>query len=101
MKKHDVSSLRILGCGESFALALASPSPVPSPILSPSPGPSLHAEELTVLRVFVFSSSPVGEPLNDEAWLWYHNVVGKGKATVVDTWWQTGMYICTYCVQMI
>ena len=35
----------------------------------------------------------VGEPLNDEAWLWYHNVVGDGRCTVVDTWWQTGM--CT------
>lgn len=32
----------------------------------------------------------VGEPLNDEAWLWYHNVVGDGRCTVVDTWWQTG-----------
>ena len=32
----------------------------------------------------------VGEPLNDEAWLWYNNVVGGGKCTVVDTWWQTG-----------
>ena len=32
----------------------------------------------------------MGEPLNDEAWKWYHNVVGEGKCTVVDTWWQTG-----------
>ena len=32
----------------------------------------------------------MGEPLNDEAWLWYHNVVGEGRCTVVDTWWQTG-----------
>ena len=31
-----------------------------------------------------------GEPLNDEAWLWYDNVVGEGRGTVVDTWWQTG-----------
>ena len=37
-----------------------------------------------------FFQSPVGEPLNDEAWLWYNNVVGGGKCTVVDTWWQTG-----------
>ena len=35
----------------------------------------------------------VGEPLNDEAWLWYNNVVGGGKCTVVDTWWQTGIMI--------
>ncbi|XP_014773580.1 acetyl-coenzyme A synthetase, cytoplasmic isoform X2 [Octopus bimaculoides] len=31
----------------------------------------------------------VGEPINPEAWLWYHNVVGKGKCAVVDTFWQT------------
>jgi acetyl-CoA synthetase len=31
----------------------------------------------------------VGEPINTEAWLWYHRVVGKGKLPIVDTWWQT------------
>ncbi len=31
----------------------------------------------------------VGEPINEEAWHWYHEVVGKGKAPIVDTWWQT------------
>ncbi len=31
----------------------------------------------------------VGEPINPEAWEWYHNVVGKGKVPIVDTWWQT------------
>lgn len=31
----------------------------------------------------------VGEPINVEAWHWYHSTVGKGKCTVVDTWWQT------------
>jgi acetyl-CoA synthetase len=31
----------------------------------------------------------VGEPINPEAWLWYHNVVGEGRAPIVDTWWQT------------
>jgi len=31
----------------------------------------------------------VGEPINVEAWQWYHSVVGKDKCTVVDTWWQT------------
>jgi acetyl-CoA synthetase len=31
----------------------------------------------------------VGEPINPEAWLWYHNVVGDGRCPVVDTWWQT------------
>ncbi len=31
----------------------------------------------------------VGEPINPEAWLWYHNVVGEGRCPIVDTWWQT------------
>ena len=31
----------------------------------------------------------VGEPIEPEAWRWYHEVVGKGEAVIVDTWWQT------------
>ena len=31
----------------------------------------------------------VGEPINPEAWLWYHRVVGESKLPIVDTWWQT------------
>jgi acetyl-CoA synthetase len=31
----------------------------------------------------------VGEPINPEAWLWYHRVVGNGNCPIVDTWWQT------------
>jgi acetyl-CoA synthetase len=31
----------------------------------------------------------VGEPINPEAWLWYHRVVGNSKIPIVDTWWQT------------
>ncbi len=31
----------------------------------------------------------VGEPINPEAWNWYNDIVGKGKAPIVDTWWQT------------
>jgi acetyl-CoA synthetase len=31
----------------------------------------------------------VGEPINEEAWHWYHEYVGKGRCPIVDTWWQT------------
>ncbi len=31
----------------------------------------------------------VGEPINPEVWRWYHDVVGDGRCTIVDTWWQT------------
>ena len=31
----------------------------------------------------------VGEPINPEAWMWYHQVIGKERCPIVDTWWQT------------
>ncbi len=31
----------------------------------------------------------VGEPINPEAWVWYHEVIGHGRCPIVDTWWQT------------
>jgi acetyl-CoA synthetase len=31
----------------------------------------------------------VGEPINEEAWRWYHDMIGKSKCPIVDTWWQT------------
>ena len=31
----------------------------------------------------------VGEPINPEAWMWYHTVIGGGRCPIVDTWWQT------------
>jgi acetyl-CoA synthetase len=49
--------------------------------------------DLSSLRVL----GSVGEPINPEAWLWYHEHVGGGKAPIVDTWWQTetGMILIT------
>ncbi len=41
--------------------------------------------DLSTLRLL----GSVGEPINPEAWNWYHRVVGKGKCPIVDTWWQT------------
>ncbi|MEO6655486.1 MAG: acetate--CoA ligase [Pyrinomonadaceae bacterium] len=31
----------------------------------------------------------VGEPINPEAWMWYHEIIGKAKCPIIDTWWQT------------
>jgi acetyl-CoA synthetase len=45
--------------------------------------PARH--DLSTLRVL----GSVGEPINPEAWLWYREHIGGGKAPVVDTWWQT------------
>jgi acetyl-CoA synthetase len=41
--------------------------------------------ELTSLRLL----GTVGEPINPEAWMWYHKIIGKGRCPIVDTWWQT------------
>jgi acetyl-CoA synthetase len=41
--------------------------------------------DLSSLRIL----GTVGEPINPEAWRWYHEIIGKGKCPVVDTWWQT------------
>ena len=51
------------------------------------------AHDLSSLRVL----GSVGEPINPEAWLWYHEHVGGGKTPIVDTWWQTetGMILIT------
>ncbi|MEX3314899.1 acetate--CoA ligase [Sulfitobacter sp. PS-8MA] len=41
--------------------------------------------DLSSLRIL----GTVGEPINPEAWNWYHEVVGQGRCPIVDTWWQT------------
>jgi len=41
--------------------------------------------DLSSLRVL----GTVGEPINPEAWMWYHTVIGREKCPIVDTWWQT------------
>lgn len=45
----------------------------------------LENKDLSSLRVL----GSVGEPINEEAWHWYKEKVGKGKCPIVDTWWQT------------
>lgn len=43
------------------------------------------AHDLSSLKLL----GSVGEPINPEAWMWYHRVIGKEKCPIVDTWWQT------------
>jgi acetyl-CoA synthetase len=45
--------------------------------------PARH--DLSSLRLL----GTVGEPINPEAWVWYHRVIGGGRCPIVDTWWQT------------
>jgi acetyl-CoA synthetase len=53
--------------------------------------PNRH--DLSSLRLL----GSVGEPINPEAWKWYHKVIGKEKCPIMDTWWQTetGMFMIT------
>jgi acetyl-CoA synthetase len=44
-----------------------------------------NARNLSSLRIL----GTVGEPINPEAWMWYHLVIGKERCPIVDTWWQT------------
>ena len=43
------------------------------------------AHDLSSLRLL----GTVGEPINPEAWIWYHEKIGSGRCPIVDTWWQT------------
>jgi acetyl-CoA synthetase len=45
----------------------------------------VKGRDLSSIRIL----GTVGEPINEEAWLWYINVVGGGRCPVIDTWWQT------------
>lgn len=45
----------------------------------------VRKHDLSSLRLL----GTVGEPINPEAWMWYHTHIGKGKLPIVDTWWQT------------
>jgi len=44
-----------------------------------------HKYSLDSLRLL----GTVGEPINPEAWMWYRDIIGKGRCPIVDTWWQT------------
>ncbi|MFL5273177.1 MAG: acetate--CoA ligase [Anaeromyxobacteraceae bacterium] len=52
-----------------------------------------HRHDLSTLRLL----GSVGEPINPEAWKWYHRVIGRGRCPIMDTWWQTetGMFMIT------
>ena len=54
---------------------------------------ALQAYGLEPLKSYSLESlkviGSVGEPINEEAWYWYHDNIGKGKCPLVDTWWQT------------
>ncbi|MGI8604018.1 MAG: acetate--CoA ligase [Verrucomicrobiales bacterium] len=46
-----------------------------------------HVKEFDLSSLRLLGS--VGEPINPEAWMWYHRMIGAGRCPIVDTWWQT------------
>ncbi|OFZ17218.1 MAG: acetate--CoA ligase [Bdellovibrionales bacterium GWA2_49_15] len=54
---------------------------------------ALQAMDLSFVSKYKLDSlkvlGSVGEPINEEAWEWYHRNIGKGRCPIVDTWWQT------------
>ena len=53
--------------------------------LQQAPLSFVQRHDLSSLQVL----GSVGEPINEEAWHWYHENIGKGKCPIIDTWWQT------------
>ncbi|CAN8064409.1 unnamed protein product [Agarophyton chilense] len=61
----------------------------PPPVTESNPNPSSSDWVTLCNRSSLRVLGTVGEPINPEAWLWYHDVVGDKKCAIVDTWWQT------------
>jgi acetyl-CoA synthetase len=53
------------------------------------PYPNRWWQMIEKYGINVFYTSPIGEPINPEAWLWYHKVIGRNNCPIMDTWWQT------------
>lgn len=63
------------------------PTAIRSLIKAAQADPATHPQRYDLSSLRLLGS--VGEPINPEAWIWYHNNVGNGRCPIVDTWWQT------------
>lgn len=63
------------------------PTAIRSLIKASETNPDNHPQRYDLSSLRLLGS--VGEPINPEAWIWYHNNVGSGRCPIVDTWWQT------------
>ena len=59
----------------------------PTAIRSLEKAPLSFVEHYDLQEIKILGT--VGEPINEEAWHWYHEHIGRGKCPIVDTWWQT------------
>lgn len=58
---------------------------------------STHVPDDVIVPRPLSRGRAVGEPINPEAWAWYHDVAGEGRCRIADTWWQTetgGIMLC-------
>jgi len=67
----------------AVSLFYTAPTAIRALIKAGDAWPARH--DLSKIRVL----GTVGEPINPEAWMWYHKVIGGGRCPIVDTWWQT------------
>ncbi len=63
------------------------PTAIRSLIKASDADPKVHPDSFDLSSLRIIGS--VGEPINPEAWVWYHKNVGKERCPIVDTWWQT------------
>lgn len=63
------------------------PTAIRSLIKASEADPQVHPREYDLSSLRILGS--VGEPINPEAWMWYHTQVGRERCPVLDTWWQT------------
>ena len=63
------------------------PTAIRSLIKAGEGSPAHHPRNYDLSSLRLLGS--VGEPINPEAWMWYHNNIGGGRCPIVDTWWQT------------
>ncbi|WP_353151835.1 acetate--CoA ligase [Pollutimonas bauzanensis] len=63
------------------------PTAIRSLIKAAQVSPATHPQRYDLSSLRLLGS--VGEPINPEAWIWYHNNVGNSRCPIVDTWWQT------------
>ena len=73
--------------GHKVSIFYTAPTAIRSLIKIANGNPDVHPGkfDLSSLRLL----GTVGEPINPEAWMWYHETVGGGRCPIVDTWWQT------------
>lgn len=71
----------------NVSIFYTAPTAIRSLIKAAQVNPETHPQRYDLSSLRLLGS--VGEPINPEAWIWYHNNVGNSRCPIVDTWWQT------------